>query len=96
MADYVISNLTTAVSGISSQRTLSVVTTVTDFPAITNKDSGVFANPLRSDNTPGGMKRIGEISINDLRTTYLPDSRKFVDPDVNRPASGQLYPRFNK
>jgi len=98
MADYVISNLTTAVEGTPTDLTYEETVIRKDSPLIVGKTDGYFKNPLRGPNDPGGTKSIKSISFDDFRTEYLPDSKSFVsmNDSQDRPASGQLYPRFTK
>lgn len=88
MADWTIPNLTTAVVGIASTALSLESTTGTQYSS--------FIEKFQVFTTTNGTRNLGSINITDIRTLYLPDSRKFIDIDVNRPASGQLYPRFNK
>jgi hypothetical protein len=88
MADWTIPNLTTAVVGIASTALSLESTTGTQYSS--------FIEKFQVFTTTNGTRNLGSINITDIRTLYLPDSRKFIDTDVNRPASGQLYPRFNK
>jgi hypothetical protein len=88
MADWAIPNLTTAVVGIASTALSLESTTGTQYSS--------FIEKFQVFTTTNGTRNLGSINITDIRTLYLPDSRKFIDTDVNRPASGQLYPRFNK
>jgi len=92
MADWSIANLTTAVTGIASTalNVDAVVGTIYDY--IWQRDGSVIEIILNRSN------RLGSISFNEAKTFYLPDSESFVslNDSQDRPATGQMYPRFNK